>query len=168
MNHAISLASAGTYDIDPETDALAFMVVYNEGPDNIYYGKKAAAAFIIEGAENESTVTDTSPVVTFARPVGSQVKQGMAISGSGIPGATTVLAVNGTSLTMSANATSTEVASDITFTPPTLASTNGIPILPEQKEYFSATHNNRFLQQGFRLLTATGETAVVRILKKPN
>lgn len=172
MNHVISLASGGTYDITSDRGAILALEIHNDdGGSNVYYGIRdtTGTEILYSEVHGPIAVTSGSPNIVLSNRVPEAIRQGYVLS-SGSAAAlfaadAVVLSVNENTIVMDSNATGSEADADAEFTPPTLDSTNGIPIAAGTCKSFTSAEENRLIQRGIRLRTATGETATVRIHK---
>jgi len=175
MNHHFTLTGSSlTYDLAGPLTTVGYLEVYNGGPDILYYGCATpkytqAAPLIITAADVVSTsITTGSPIITLGRNAPSGLKQGMVIDdsagiGASFPAATTVIAIRGNKITLSANSTSTDTDFTGSFYIPTLdTATNAIPIQSGETVRFTAADGSAIANKPIRFLAASGATCAAR------
>lgn len=160
MQYRALVLDGDYFHIQAETSAISLLVLYNAGPETVYYGR------VIPDITAEATTTSGSPRVTLTAFT-ERPQQGMIVNGTGIPTDSVVLSVEGNVVTLGGNATATGAPDDLVFTA-TLDETTGQPIPVGATMSFTAALYRPFLQQGFDLYVPASQPSYVHILKLSN
>lgn len=126
LDQTMRLINGGTWSWNLGTGVLAWSSAFNLAIPSIVDADNQAAAGNVTLTDGQvayvaanvpfttaCATTNGSPVITVAYSTGIVV--GQTVTGTGIPGSTTVSSISGTSVTLSANATATNPASNLTF-----------------------------------------------------
>lgn len=159
-----------TRRVSPLRDTTcAFIEVWNDGPDTVYYGEYApdftiAHGFNVKAANNKIDLYSGGKEIPGAR----DIRAGMVVTATG-PGfnpGTYVTAVYPTHMVLSDTPLVNQVDLVITFTTQ-LDETNGLPLLINTGRSFTRSNPEVHFTDGvWRFIVASGDTAVLRLRYK--
>lgn len=161
MTFPITIAASGTYDITSDTARITHLAITNNGPGIVYYGDIPPAA--LQFGTTASSTNASTTLTMGAAGATSAIQPGMAITGenSTITDGTTVLAVNGDKVTLSAAALDTATDLNPIFTAPAISATNGHPILLGETRFFTAGEIAAINQHGRRIVADSSGAAII-------
>ena len=85
MNHVISLASGGTYDITSDRGAILALEIHNDdGGSNVYYGIRdtTGTESLFSDVHGPIVITSGSPNIVLSKRVPEAIRQGFVLSGA--------------------------------------------------------------------------------------
>lgn len=157
MQFTATVPDGDYYPIQSENNTVSLLEVTNDGPGVLYYGRRIA------DIAASATLTNLSVNITLLTYTDT-IKQGMAVTGTGIAASSVVERVEGNVVTLNNACTATGDSTDLVFTAP-LDETTGVPIEVGVTKSFTPALYRQFLQQGFDLFVPSGTPNTVRILK---
>lgn len=154
-------AGTGSYDVQGEPHTISHAVLTNDpaSANTLYYGRPALPATAVASIDSGATYLDLTSI-------SGSIRQGMVITGgaANLTAGTKVLRVEGSRVYLDQPAIDSEAGLTLTFIS-ILDTTTGVPVVPGEKVHLTPSTHRPFLQQGFRVFTAAGESATLRMHK---
>ena len=171
MNNLAFIEDGGSYEIQAEERSVSLLEIYNAGPDTVYYFTQEPSLTI------SCTTVNASLYVTVNETIRNRLRQGMFVSGPGMPANAQIQYIHGNRITLwdgvaPVNATASGTA-DLTFDMEAIvdggdSALNGMPIGMGETKSFATDGQRPLLQAPLLLSVGSGEQAYIRIHKRFN